>query len=38
MTLAALLLVHGDDPAMEFVYFVASVMLMPLARRSPTSA
>jgi len=27
MTLAALLLVHGDDPAMEVVYFVASVML-----------
>ena len=27
MTLATLLLVHGDDPRMEFVYFVASVLL-----------
>ena len=27
MTLATLLLLHGDDPGMEFVYFVASVLL-----------
>jgi hypothetical protein len=27
MILATLLLVHGDDPRMEFVYFVASVLL-----------
>jgi hypothetical protein len=27
MTLASLLLVHGDDPRMELVYFIASVLL-----------
>lgn len=27
MTLAALLLLHGDDPRLDLVYFVASVML-----------
>ena len=27
MILGALLLLHGDDPAMEFVYFIASVLL-----------
>ncbi|MGH7548237.1 MAG: hypothetical protein ACREMM_08685 [Gemmatimonadales bacterium] len=27
MTLATLLLLHGDDPRMQFVYFVASILL-----------
>ena len=27
MTLAALLLVHGDDPGMELLYFWAAVLL-----------
>lgn len=27
MTLAVLLFVHGDDPRMEFLYFLASVLL-----------
>jgi hypothetical protein len=33
MTLATLLLVHGDSPKLEFLYFVASVLLAmtPLA-------
>lgn len=27
MTLDLLLLLHGDDPRMQFVYFIASVLL-----------
>ncbi len=27
MTLTALLLVHGDDPGMELLYFLAAVLL-----------
>jgi len=27
MTLAALLLVHGDDPGMELLYFLAAALL-----------
>ena len=27
MTLAALLVVHGDDPGMELLYFLAAVLL-----------
>lgn len=28
MTLATLLLLHGDDPRTNFLYFVASVLLV----------